>query len=128
MTNHFCAKHHLNKSGNLRNPGQLDGTITATMHPLFQDGKAEVDFIALRRLPGNAETSDSPFNRRFAGFLMHLPIVLHLDSGLGDVVQSFQGDQFSLCQHGHKAAFKGSPECFLLAVLIGAVRQGFIVL
>jgi hypothetical protein len=54
-------------------------------------------------------------------------VVLHLDPGLGGLVEQGEAEIGDAFEHGHQASFELAPEGLLLAVLIGRVRQGRVV-
>ena len=65
--------------------------------------------------------------RRAADLGVARAVVLHLDPGLGGLVEQREAEVGDAFEHGHQASFELAPEGLLLAVLIGRVRQGRVV-
>jgi hypothetical protein len=55
--------------------------------------------------------------------LMHTAIVLELDPGLCGVIERAQVEIVDAVEHLEQSSFNGSEKRFLLAVLMGRVRQ-----
>ena len=102
---------------------QRDGSITAALSARAFLAKRQTQGLDGRALAADIRRFEEAFQRSLAGLGMDPALVFHFDPGLGRLVQKIQRQVSVIFQHRQQASLDLPPEGFLLAVLVGRVRQ-----
>src|SRR5688572_6587965 len=103
--------------------GDGEGAIAGALLTRDLHAKSAAQLVAGGRRSADRRPGKPALERRLLGLAVNAAVVLLLDPGLGGAVEQLEGELGHALEHGHETALDLSPEDFLLAVLLGGLRE-----